>query len=194
MFGLKRSSTLGRSDVEAVLRSVKIDDPPTLAESVAQLPFEFREVPPFHTTLAGAGQVRLAAFDDDVDPSKWLTILIRYIGPTGNPPVEAAQLNALRLRSFSTETYILEHPEEFGPGPLPEFVVDEAKILEHRTEAFAGGPGDFIMASAGERTVFLFMRVLDDTQVDFSATGESRAMEDAREAVMEIARSVELRE
>jgi hypothetical protein len=89
----------------------------------------------------------------------------------------------------------MEHPEVFGrPGPLPDFVVDEAKIAEHRTEAFAGGPGDFIMASVGGRTVFLFMRVLDDVQVRFSAEGESRAMEDARAAIMDIARSVELRE
>ena len=201
MFNLSRSSTLGRGDVEAVLRSVKIDRPTTLAEWLAVLPFTFREVPPFHTTTAGSGPTRadsgvatLAAFDDDMDRSRWLTIQIRYIGPTGNPPVEAAELNALRLRSFSTQTYILEHPEEFGPGPLPEFVVDEATILEHRTEVFAGGPGDFIVASAGERTVFLFLRVLDDTQVDFRAVGESRAMEDARPAIMDIARSVELRE
>jgi hypothetical protein len=176
MFNLSRSSTLGRSDVEAVLRSVKIDDPPTLAESVAQLPFGFREVPPFHTTLAGAGLVWLAAFDD-LDRSAWLTIVIDRIPPdpdrdTRRPAETAQTMNAILM------------PNRFSVG-----------IVEQRAEAFAGGPGDFIMASADGRTVFQFLRVLpDQTWVRFSAEGESRAIEDAREAIMEIAMSVELRE
>jgi hypothetical protein len=70
-----------------------------------------------------------------------------------------------------------------------------AEILEQRTEPFAGGQGDFILASAEGRTFFQFMRVLPDrTEVRFSAVGESRAIEDVREAVMGIASSVELRE
>jgi hypothetical protein len=172
MFNVSRSSTFGRSDVETVLRSVKIDDPPTLSERVAQLPFRFREVPPFHTTDAGSGWVRLAAFDGPDPSAKWLAITIRR-NPTDTRPAETAQTNAILIRRFSRE----------------------ATIVEQRAEAFAGGPGDFIMASADGRTVFQFLRVLPDrTEVRFSAEGESRAMEDAREAVMEIARSVELRE
>jgi hypothetical protein len=43
--------------------------------------------------------------------------------------------------------------------------------------------------------MFQFMRVLPDrTEVRFAAVGESGAIEDVREAVMDIARSVELRE
>jgi hypothetical protein len=181
-FELSRSSTLGRSDVEAVLRSVKIDRPTTLAEWLAVLPFTFREVPPFHTTLAGSGPTRadsgvatLAAFDDDVDPSKWLRIVIRYNGPSGNRPAEAAQTNAILIGGVLNSR--------------------EATIVEQRAVAFAGGPGDFIMASADGRTAFQFLRELPDTsRVRFSAVGESRAIEAVREAIMEIAMSVELRE
>jgi hypothetical protein len=67
--------------------------------------------------------------------------------------------------------------------------------VEQRTEAFAGGQGDFIMASADGRTFLQFLRVLPDrTEVRFSAVGESRAIEDARDAVMDIASSAQLRE
>lgn len=179
-FGLSRSSTLGRSDVEAVLRSVKIDRPTTLAEWLAVLPFTFREVPPFRTTLAGSGPTRassgfarLAAFDAADQSAKTLTIQIRWT-PT-DVPVETAQTNAILI-----------------PGVLNS---REVTIVEQRAVGFAGGPGDFIMASADGRTVFQFMRVLPDhTRVQFSAVGESREIEDAREAVMDIASSVELRE
>jgi hypothetical protein len=174
MFNVSRSSTFGRSDVETVLRSVKIDDPPTLSERVAQLPFRFREVPPFHTTNAGSGWVWLAAFDDADQAAKKVLITIRR-DPTVNRPAETAQMNA-NLVSGSINNR-------------------EATIVEQRAEAFAGGPGDFIMASADGRTVFRFLRVLPNhTAVGFSAVGESRAIEEARAAVMEIARSVELRE
>jgi hypothetical protein len=173
MFNLSSSSTLGRSDVEAVLRSVKIDDPPTLAEKVAQLPFGFRELPPFRTTDAGPGWARLAAFDDS-DASSDKTIITIRRNPIVARPSETAQVNhTFVLTSFSKA----------------------ANIVEQRTEAFAGGSGDFIIASADGRTMFQFMRVLPDrTEVRFAAVGESGAIEDVREAVMDIARSVELRE
>jgi hypothetical protein len=173
MLNLSRSSVLGRSDVETVLRSVKIDDPPTLAEQLAQLPFGFREVPPFHTTDAGPGWAQLAAIDAVDRSGKGLTIVIRRF-PTVARPDETAETHAVLIRtSFSRA----------------------ATILEQRAEAFAGGPGDFIMASADGRTAFYFMRVLPDrTFVWFTAVGESRAIEDARDAVTDIASSVELRD
>lgn len=171
-FDLSRSSTLSRSDVEAVLRSVMIDTPTSVAEWRATLPFEFREVLPFHTTSAGPGWVTLSAFDGP-DESNELKITIRR-QPIVARPDETAQTNhTLVLTSFSKA----------------------AKIVEQRTESFAGGSGDFIMASADGRTFFQFMRVLPDrTEVRFSAVGESRAIEDVREAVVDIASSVELRE
>jgi len=178
--GLRRSSALGRSDVEAVLRSVKIDTPTTLAEWLTVLPFTFREVPPFHTTRAGGGPTgasdgfaQLAASDDPDRSATTPTIQIRWT-PT-DIPAESAEANASLIRGVL-----------FGGEPT---------ILEQRAVAFAGGPGDFIMASAGGRTAFQFLRVLPNhTQVRFSAAGESRAMEAAREAVMDIALSLELRE
>jgi len=172
-FDVSRSSAFGRNDVEAVLRSVKIDAPTTTAEWRAQLPFEFREVPPFHATNAGPGWAVLTAFDGQDASSHGLTIVIRRNGIVARP-AETAQINQTLIRtSFSTE----------------------AKIVEQRTEAFAGGSGDFIMASADGRTFLQFLRVLSDrTEVRFSAVGESRAIEDVRATVMDIASSVELNE
>jgi hypothetical protein len=180
MFELSRSSTLGRNDVEAVLRSVKIDTPTTLAEWLAVLPFTFREVPPFHTTLAGSGPTRassglarLAAFDAADQSAKTLTIQIRWT-PT-DIPAETAQTNAILIRGVLNSR--------------------DVTIVEQRAAGFAGGPGDFIVASADGRTAVQLLRVLPDhTRVQFSAVGESRAIEDAREVVMDIASSVELRE
>jgi hypothetical protein len=61
-----------------------------------------------------------------------------------------------------------------------------AKIEEQRTEPFASGSGDFIMASSEGRTFFQFLRVLPDrTHVRLSAVGESHAVEAVRDAVME---------
>jgi hypothetical protein len=179
-FGLRRSSALDRSDVEAVLRSVKIDTPTTLAEWLTVLPFTFREVPPFHTTRAESGPTRasdgfasLAASEDADQSAKTLTILIRWT-PT-DIPAESAQTNASLLRGL------------LNGG--------EIRIVEQRAVGFAGGPGDFIVASADGRTAFQFLRVLPDhTQVRFSVVGESRAMQAAREALMDIAMSVEPRE
>lgn len=172
-FDVSRSSTFARSDVEAVLRSVMIDTPTTMAEWRSQLPFEFREVPPFHATDAGPGWAVLAAFDGSDASPNGLKIVIRR-DPIVARPAETAQINRTLVRtSFSAE----------------------AKIVEQRTEAFAGGSGDFIMASADGRTFFQLLRVLPDrTEVRFTAVGESRAIEDVRATVMDIASSVELNE
>jgi hypothetical protein len=172
-FELSPSSTLGRDDVEAVLHSVKIGTPTTVTEWRAELPFEFREAPPFHATEGGPGWVRLAAFDGPDASSNPLTMTIRR-NPIVARPAETAETNLDLIHSAFSKT---------------------ATIVEQRAEVFAGGPGDFIMASADGQTVFQFMRVLPDrTEARLSAVGESRAMEDARDAVMDIARSVELRE
>jgi len=173
MFNLSRSSTLGRSEVEAVLRSVKLDRPTTLPEWRVVLPFSFRDVAPFHMTNAGPGWAWLGAFDDDADRSKWLTVRI-FWRFTETRPAETALENARRGRSL------------WGA---------EATIVEQRAEAFADGSGDFIVASADGRTAFHFLRVLpNQSEIGLSAVGESRAMEAARGAVMDIATSVELRE
>jgi hypothetical protein len=118
--------------------------------------------------------VWLKAFDDSADSSQRLTIQIRW-SPTGERPAEIAQTNAIRARI--------------------QLLSKDATIVEQHAEAFAGGQGDFIVASAGARTTLHFLRVLPNkTEVGLSTTGESHAMESAREAVMDIARSVELRE
>lgn len=172
VFNVRRSSAFDRSDVETVLRSVRIEDPPTLGEKLAQLPFSFQEVPPFRTIFVGPAGVVLAAGDDTDQSADRLLIRISR-NPTVARPAETAQTN-----------------EDLIGTSLSR----EATIVERRTVAFAGGPGDFIMASADGRTVFQFMRVLPDkVDVRFSAVGESRAIEDVRGAVMDIASSVELR-
>jgi hypothetical protein len=175
MFNLSRSSTLDRRGVEAVLRSVKIDRPTTVAEWRAVLPFSVREVPPFHMTRAGLYWAWLAAFDDALGPSNGLTIIIAR-NPTALQSDSPAGLAQSNVR-----------------GSLAGW--GEVTIVDERAEAFAGGPGHFIMASAGGRTVLYFLRVLPDhTFVRLTAAGESRALEDARAAIMDIAMSLELRE
>jgi hypothetical protein len=101
-----------------------------MAEWREQLPFELREVPPFHATSAGPGWAVLTAFDGPDASSNGLTIAIR------------------------------------------------------RNAIVADG-----------RTFFQLLRVLpDQIEVRFSAVGESRALEDVRVTVLDIASSLELNE
>jgi hypothetical protein len=69
-----------------------------------------------------------------------------------------------------------------------------AVIKERATAPFAGGQGAFLTAVVENRTVFLFLRVLPGgSYLQLLAVGETVAMADVREAVKELAASVDLR-
>jgi hypothetical protein len=174
-FNLSGSSPLGRSDVEAVLRSVTIARLPTLDEKLSQLPFTFRAAAPFRTVDAMPGTAAILSTADRVDPAgKQPMIVIGRVG-TGATPAEVAQTNERELRN------------------MPGF--KDAAILEQKPAQFAGGQGHFISAAADGKSVLQFLRVLPGgSYVRLLASGETSAIEDARAAIMEIAASVELPE
>jgi hypothetical protein len=59
---------------------------------------------------------------------------------------------------------------------------------------FAGGQGAYVSAVVENRTVFLFLRVLPGgSYLQLLAVGETMAMADVRDAVKELAASVDLR-
>jgi hypothetical protein len=174
-FNLSGTSSLGRSDVEAILRSVRIARVPTLEEKLSQLPFTFRAVAPFRVVDAMPGAAAILSTSDGVDPAgKKPMIVIGKVG-TDATPAEVAQANEHELRS------------------VPGF--KDAPIAEQRPAPFAGGQGHFISAVADGKTVLQFLRVLPGGKyVRLLATGETSAIEDARAAVVEIASSVEVPE
>jgi hypothetical protein len=69
----------------------------------------------------------------------------------------------------------------------------DAPVLERRVTTFAGGAGNFISAAAGGRTLLQFVRVLPGgSLMRLLATGDSPTIEGARQAILDIAASVEL--
>ena len=174
-FNLSGTSSLGRSDVEAILRSVAIARVPTLEEKLSQLPFKFRAVAPFRVVDALPGAAVILSTSERVDPEgKKPMVVIGKVG-TDATPAEVAQADEHELRS------------------IPGF--KDAPITERQPAPFAGGQGHFVSAVADGKTVLQFLRVLPGgSYVRLMATGETSAIEDARAAVVEIASSVELPE
>jgi hypothetical protein len=166
---------LSRSDVEAILRSVRIARLPTLDEKLSQLPFTFRAVAPFRVVDALPGTAAILSTSEGVDPEgKKPMIVIGKVG-TDATPAEVARANERELRS------------------IPGF--KDAPITEQRPTPFASGQGHFVSAVADGKTVLQFLRVLPGGKyVRLMAAGETSAIEDARAAVVEIASSVEVSE
>jgi len=174
-FNLSGTSTLGRDDVEAVLRSVRIGRLATVDEKLSQLPFKFHAVAPFRVVDAIPGTAAILSTAERVDPEgRKPSIVIGKVG-TAATPAEVAQTNERELRS------------------VPGF--KDAPILEQKPAQFAGGPGHFISAAASGKTVLQLLRVLPGgSYVRLLASGDTSAIEDARAAILEIASSVELAE
>jgi len=174
-FNLAGATPLSRDEVEAVLRSVTIGRLLTLDEKLSQVPFTFSAVAPFRVVDAMPGTAAILSTAEVVDPAgRKPMVVIGKVG-TGASPAEVGQTNERELRS------------------VPGF--KDAPIAEQKTVQFAGGQGHFISAEADGKTVLQFLRVLPGgSEVRLLATGESAAIEDARAAITEIARSVELRD
>jgi hypothetical protein len=174
-FNLSASTTLRQSDVEAVVRSVTIGRVPSLSEKLAQVPFTFEPAPPFHTADAMPGTAVILATLDGVDPQGKKPLIVIGKVPTGASPAENEQVNESEMRS------------------VPGF--REAPVTERRNMPFAGGTGNFISAALNGRTVIQVVRVLPGgSLMRLLATGDTPAIEGARQAILDIASSVALRE
>jgi hypothetical protein len=174
-FNLSVSTSLRQSDVEAVVRSAVLGRPPSLSEKLAQVPFKFDTAPPFHTADAMPGTAVILATLDGVDPQGKKPLIVIGKVPTSASPAENEQVNEREMRS------------------VPGF--REAPVTERRNLPFAGGTGNFISAAANGRTVIQIVRVLPGgSLMRLLATGDTPAIEGARQAILDIAGSVALRE
>jgi hypothetical protein len=172
-FNLSAAAPLRQSDVEAIVRSATIGRPPSLSEKLAQVPFTFKTAPPFHTADAMPGSAVILATLDGVDPEGRKPLIVIGKVPTSASPADNEQVNEREMRS------------------VPGF--REAPVTERRTTPFAGGSGNFISAAANGRTVMQFVRVLPGgSLVRMLVTGDTPAIEGVRQAILDIASSVEL--
>ena len=172
-FNLSVATPLRQGDVEAVVRSVTIGRPPSLSDKLAQVPFKFEPAPPFHTADAMPGTAVILATLDGVDPEGKKPLIVIGKVPTSASPAENEQVNEREMRS------------------VPGF--REAPVTERRNVPFAGGTGNFISAAANGRTVMQFVRVLPGgSLMRLLATGDTPAIEGARQAILDIASSVQL--
>ena len=174
-FNLSAANPLSQADVEAVVRSVTIGRPATLSEKLTQLPFKFEASPPFHTADVMPGSAVILATLDGVDPQGKKPLVVIGKVPTSASPADNEQVNEREMRS------------------VPGF--REAPVTERRNTPFAGGSGNYISAAANGRTVIQFIRVLPGgSLVRLLATGDTPAIEGARQAILDIAGSVQLPE
>jgi hypothetical protein len=174
-FNLSAATPLRQSDIEAVVRSATIGRPPSLSEKLAQVPFKFEPALPFHTADAMPGTAVILATLDGVDPQGKKPLIVIGKVPTSASPSDNEQVNEREMRS------------------VPGF--REAPVTERRNTPFAGGTGNFISAVANGRTLIQFVRVLPGgSLMRMLATGDTPAIEGARQAILDIASSVELPE
>jgi hypothetical protein len=173
-FNIVQPDTFSRGDVEAALRSVKIGRIVTVEEKLAQLPFTFKAVAPFHAADALSGSTALLTTFEGTDPSGRKPIISMGRASTSARPAETAETAVLVLRNISG--------------------FKDAVVSEERAVAFAGGDGYYISAVAGDSTIVQFLRVLPTgSYMRFMSRGETSAMKDAAAAIQEIAGSVELK-
>lgn len=173
-FSLTRADPLSQSDVEAALRSVALGRVLTLDEKVARLTFKFRAVAPFQTVEAEGGTALLGIVDKTGPSDAKPSIMINRAGTTAGP-AETPQVSERLLRGLAG--------------------FNNAQISEQAPATFAGGQGYFISAVAGNLTLLQFTRVLPGGRyVRLAARGETAALENVRDAVKEIASSVEIPE
>ena len=171
-FTIGAGQSMSRSDVDAVVRSIKVKRLPTLEETLAQLSFVFKAAPPFRFTAApDPYTAMLATFDgNDTTGLKPIAVITR-VG-TSALPSESAKTAEQSLKAMAAN----------------------AVIKERATLPFAGGQGAYLAAVVEKRTVLLFLRVLPGgTYLQLLAVGEVAQMADVADAVKQIAASVDLR-
>lgn len=171
-FTIGTGQALSRSDVEAVVRSIKVKRLPTREETLASLAFTFKEVAPYRFSSApDANTARLLTFEgNDATGLKPQAVITR--GATSALPSESSKLAEQNLKGMAAN----------------------AVIKQRSTAPFAGGQGAFLSATVENRTVHLFLRVLSGgSYLQLLAVGGTAEMEDARDATRELAASVDLR-
>jgi hypothetical protein len=173
-FSIAPMDTLTRADVEATLRSIKLARVPTLEEKVARLTFTFDVVAPFRISNLQDASAVLTSSEGARSAEKTPAIVINR-ALTRSPPGEIAELSDALMRSVAG--------------------FREAQPTEQMPATFAGGQGYFLSATSDDLTLLQLIRVLPGGRyVRFVARGETGALESARDAVMEIAQSVALKE
>jgi hypothetical protein len=158
--------------VEATLKSVRLAAAVPLEEKVALLPFSFTPAAPFHVqdTIGGAGV--LLATTDDPDPTGLLPVVViaralAAVDPQSNVALMAQQM--------------LQATEGF----------EGATVMTSEEAEFGGGPGHYIEAVAGNRTIMMFVRIPPDgAYLRLVALGETPAVQKAASAARAIAQSV----
>jgi hypothetical protein len=171
-FNIAPTSPLGRSDVEALVRSIRVARLPTLEEKLAQLSFTFEAAAPFRVADVPDGfTANLATFDGT--------------DPTGEKPV--ASIRRLRTTALPSESARMAKQ-------LLTTMAAGAQITAEMPAMFAGGQGYYLTAAAGNRTIQQFLRVLPGgTLIQLVAVGETNAMSEATDAVQQLAASVDAR-
>ncbi len=174
-FNLMRGSSLGRSDVDAVVRSVKLTRIPTLEEKLSSLPFTFDTAAPFHVADVLPGNTALITSYEGQDPSGDKPVMLIARVATSASPAETAQTAEKAVRNMGG--------------------FRDAQIKEQAPVMFAGGEGRYIVAIAGQRTMLQFLRVVSGgSYIRLVARGETGALEQTTAAVKTIADSVRLRD
>ena len=171
-FTIGAGQSTSRSDVDAVVRSIKVKRLATLEETLAQLAFVFEAAPPFRFKASqDPNNATLATFDgNDTTGMKPLAVITR-VG-TSALPSESAKTAEQSLKAMAAN----------------------AVIKERAATPFAGGQGAYVSAIVDKRTVLLFLRVLTGgSYLQLLAVGETAQMADVTGAVKQTAASVELR-
>lgn len=171
-FNLTSASRVRQSDVEAALKSVRLERVLTTEEKVAGLPFKFNVVAPFHTADVFPNGTALLTTYQGSDPSGAKPALMISRGSTQDGPDDMPKAAERMLRAMGGFA--------------------DAQITEQKPAPFAGGDGHFVSAVAGGKTMLQFVRVrANGTYIRLVARGDTGAMEEARAVVAEIADSVE---
>ena len=171
-FTIGAGQSMSRSDVDAVVRSIKVKRIPTQEELLAQLSFVFKIVPPFRMTAApDPYTAMLATFDGNDDTGLKPLARITRVG-TDALPRESAKAAEQSLKSMAAN----------------------AAIKERATVPFAGGQGAHLSAVVEKRTVQLFLRVVPGgSYLQLLVVGDTAQMADLAGAVKELAASIDLR-
>jgi len=171
-FTIGAGQALSRSDVDAVVRSIKVKRLPTQEELLAQLSFVFKAVPPFHFAAApDPYNATLSTFDGNDATGLRPIAMITRVG-TSALPTESAKTAEQNLKSMAAN----------------------AVIKERSAMPFGGGQGAYLSAVVEKRTVLLFLRVMPGgSYLQLLAVGETAQMADVTKALKEIAASVDLR-
>ena len=171
-FSIADKSALRQADVEKALQSVRVAHADTLDEKVARLPFKFKAVEPFHTaSVLSESTALLTTFQGTSEPTGTKPMLMISRGSTESGPEDMPKTSERILRGMSGFA--------------------DAEIKDQNPVTFGGGPGYFMAMAAGGKTMLQFLRVLPNgTFVRVVARGETSAIEQAHDAVTEIADSV----